>query len=70
MTSDIPLVFLFDETQGPLVDKMLREGIDSCLCTKDLAWQNLQETIRCAADRKQALGKTPPPRKGSRRSPP
>ncbi len=59
MTADIPLVFLFDETQGPLVDKMLREGIDSCLCTKGLAWQDLQETIRYAADRKQALRKIP-----------
>jgi PAS domain S-box-containing protein len=59
MAPEIPLVFLFDEAQGRFVDKMLREGIDSCLCTKGLAWQDIQEAIRHAADRKQALGKIP-----------
>jgi PAS domain S-box-containing protein len=59
MAPGIPLVFLFGETQGQFVGKMLREGIDSCLCTEGLTWQDLQETIRHAADRKQALGKIP-----------
>lgn len=56
MTPEIPLVFLFEETQAGLVGQTLQAGIHSCICSQGLTWQGLQDSIHHAASLKQALG--------------
>ncbi|HOV28591.1 MAG TPA: PAS domain S-box protein [Synergistales bacterium] len=54
--TDVPILFLCDETQAEEASKRIGRGLHGCIDRKGLTWENLQHSIQSASALRNVLG--------------